>query len=425
MASIGIVGSGIAGLQLGLGLRQYGIDATIYSDRTPEQQLSRPLSNIVLRNACTRERERQLGVDHWDSPPHDVHWLSLQISGPQPLRFSGAMGRPAHSVDMRIYWARLLEDFSVRGGRVVIEACQAEGLERLANQHDLLVIASGRAHLATMFQRLPEHSPYTTPQRLVMAGVFRGIAYSEPRSLEIFVTPGSGEILTLPIQSFEPDVTGIGILITAGGKLEVLRHLRYEQDPRAFVTALLGVLREHAPTVYERIDQRTFDVARPSDLGYAAITPTVRRGFAELSNGRPVVALGDAHVVIDPVTGQGANNASHAAAVLCHAIRHSDTLDQSFCRRVEQAITTYVLPVSDACNARLQPPTPHFRQLLIAATQDQAVADVYASAYNHPDRFWAIASSPERTASFLDEMNASKRRPTSSNRDHVVAQTET
>jgi 2-polyprenyl-6-methoxyphenol hydroxylase-like FAD-dependent oxidoreductase len=35
MASIGIIGSGIAGLQLGLGLQQHGIDATIYSERTP------------------------------------------------------------------------------------------------------------------------------------------------------------------------------------------------------------------------------------------------------------------------------------------------------------------------------------------------------------------------------------------------------
>ena len=33
MKNIGIVGAGVAGLQLGLFLRQHGIPATIYTDR--------------------------------------------------------------------------------------------------------------------------------------------------------------------------------------------------------------------------------------------------------------------------------------------------------------------------------------------------------------------------------------------------------
>ncbi len=37
MKNIGIVGSGIAGLHLGLFLQRHGVDATIYSDRSPDQ----------------------------------------------------------------------------------------------------------------------------------------------------------------------------------------------------------------------------------------------------------------------------------------------------------------------------------------------------------------------------------------------------
>jgi 2-polyprenyl-6-methoxyphenol hydroxylase-like FAD-dependent oxidoreductase len=147
----------------------------------------------------------------------------------------------------------------------------------------------------------------------------------------------------------------------------------------------------------------TFDLCRPLDVGYAAITPTVRRGFVELSNGRYAVALGDAHVIIDPITGQGANNASHAADVLCHAIRQAEVFDRSFCQQVEEEIAAYVLPVSDASNARLRPPSAHFRELLGAAARDQAIADVYADGYNHPARFWAMASSAARTTAFLSE----------------------
>jgi hypothetical protein len=153
------------------------------------------------------------------------------------------------------------------------------------------------------------------------------------------------------------------------------------------------------------VDPAVFDISRPLDLCYAAITPTVRRGFLTLPSGRHVVALGDAHVVIDPITGQGANNASHAAGVLCEAIRTATVFDRAFCERVERDICSYVVPVSDASNARLQPPTAHFRQLLAAASRNQGVADAYADGYNRPDRFWAIASSAERTATLLASLD--------------------
>ena len=404
MANIGIVGSGIAGLQLGLGLQQHGIPSTIYSERTPEQQLGRRLPNIVARNGCTRARERQLTVNHWDMPELDLVRLSMRLNGPREVTFSGCMREPAQSVDMRIYCARLLEDFSARGGRVVIETFQSAQLSDVASQHDLLVVASGRASLSSIFPRVVEQSPFMTPQRLIVYGMFSGIAPSEPGLLEVNVTPGSGEILIIPMQSYQPGMTGIGILIAAGGGFESLRHRRYEADSHGFVAAVLGVLRDHAPSAYERIDRQTFDVTRPEDLGHAAITPTVRRGFIELSNGRYAVALGDAHVVIDPLTGQGANNASHAAAVLCEAIRTANGFDRPFCERVEREIASYVVPVSDACNARLMPPKPHFRELLASASRYQDVADFYGEGYSHPDRFWEIASSPERTAAFLSEL---------------------
>src|SRR5262245_49854311 len=275
MADIGIVGSGIAGLQLGLGLRQLGIDATIYSERTPEQLLARQLSNMVARNAQTRQRERQLGVNHWDSPRHDIERMVVTIRG-TPFSFAGRYGSPPQGVDMRIYAARLLEDFSSRGGRVLIQTVESGELEGLAAQHELLVVASGRTSLSTIFPRVAEHSPHTVPQRLCVGGYFRGVAYSEPRALEIIVTPGSGEILVLAAQSFEPDVTGIAILITTGGLFEPLRHVRYKDDPRAFNATVLGLLRQHAPTVFERVDAASFDVSRPLDVAYAAITAAVQ-----------------------------------------------------------------------------------------------------------------------------------------------------
>jgi hypothetical protein len=403
MTHIGIVGAGIAGLHLGLFLQKYGIAATIYTDKTPEQQLGGRLANIVVRSAPTRERERCLGVNHWDTPETDLKCFSISVGGAHPLSFTGNFSQPANIVDMRIYWARLLEDFVARGGRVVTGALQAHDVERLASDHNLMVVAAGRGSLANMFPRLPEHSPYDKPQRLLVAGLYRGIAYRQPLGFELAVTPGHGEILGLPLFSFEPNLTGIGIEIVPGGAFDVLRHMRYEDNPRRFEATVSGLLQLYAPAIYARIDLNAFALARPLDLGHAAITPTTRRSYTRLANGRFAIALGDAHVAIDPLTGQGANKASQAAWVLGEAIRESQTFDEVFCRRVEQQICAYTLPVAKGCHARLQPAPSHVIELMVAATQHQAVADAYVDGFHHPDRWWKIIDSPERSAAFLQQ----------------------
>jgi hypothetical protein len=179
--------------------------------------------------------------------------------------------------------------------------------------------------------------------------------------------------------------------------------MRYEADPRGFDAAVLGMLRDYAPAIYARVDHRAFGLTRPLDLCHAAITPTVRRGYIQLPNGRFAVALGDVHVLNDPITGQGANTASHAAWVLGEAIRDSGTFDEAFCRRVEQQIWAYARPVTEACNARLRPSAAHAIELLVAASHEKAIADAHANGFNHPDYFWEILSSPERTAAFLKQ----------------------
>src|SRR4051794_10420376 len=115
MYSIGIVGAGIAGLHLGLFLQQRGVSGTIYAERSPSELLGSRLPALVARVAHTRERERRLGVNHWDGTPNDMPGFGVRVDGEQPLTFHGAFAQPAIAVDMRIYCARLLEDFAMRG----------------------------------------------------------------------------------------------------------------------------------------------------------------------------------------------------------------------------------------------------------------------------------------------------------------------
>lgn len=401
MTRIGIVGAGIAGLQLGLFLQHEGIEATIYTEHTPERIASSRLANVVVRAAPTRERERLLGVAHWDTAGLDLTHFAFHVRGERELAFTGRYDAPTLAVDMRLYCARLLEDFMRRGGRVRIGTLQASDVGRLAEEHELVVVAAGRGGLTSLFPRIAEHSPFTSPQRLVVGGLYRGIALEPPLALDVTIVPGHGEILSFPIVSFTPGLTAIGIESVAGGAFETVAHMRFEDDPSRFEAAVLDLLRTYAPSIYARISPDAFALNRPLDLCHAAITPTVRAGYVRLESGKYVVALGDAHVVNDPIIGQGANTASYAAWVLGEAIRDAARFDEAFCREVERRIWTFTQAVTQGTNSRLGPPPPQLLSLLRAATTDQRVADAYAWGFNHPERFWAAVSSPERAAAFL------------------------
>ena len=402
MTHIGIIGAGVAGLQLGLLLQQCGITTTIYAERSAADQLGAQLPSLVARHDHTRERERALGVNFWDSAPSGaVGRISVGIAGEQPMGFHGDLERPAVVLDMRIYSARLMEEFAARGGRVVVGGLTPANVDRLSAEHDLMVVSTGRGGLGAMFPLIAEHSPYSAPQRQIMTAVFRGVAYPQPMGGNFVFVPGHGEIFVLPIYSFEPGLTGIGLEAVPGGALEPMARMRYEDDPRAFELAMLEILRRYAPAVAARIDPAAFKLSRPLDLMQGGLTPAVRKSYVQLGSGRFAMALGDTHILNDPILGQGANNASLAAWKLGEAICGAETFDERFCQMIEQQIWASVGPVTAWNNAMLQPPPQHMLEFLVAATMHQPVADTFVRYLSRPLTGWETLSNPERTAALL------------------------
>jgi 2-polyprenyl-6-methoxyphenol hydroxylase-like FAD-dependent oxidoreductase len=110
--------------------------------------------------------------------------------------------------------------------------------------------------------------------------------------------------------------------------------------------------------------------------------------------------MGDAHCVVDPVNGQGANSASYSAWVIGNAILEDLAVDEQFCRRVAREREAFVHGVSDWTNMILNP-EPHVVGLLMAMAQNKAVCDAYTQNFNHPDRQWDTVATPERTAAFI------------------------
>jgi len=405
MTSIGIIGAGTAGLHLGLRLQMHGVPVTIYAEREPSEMRSGRLPNTVAHNSFTRKRERALEVNHWDSPDFGIFAFGFAVGGPQPFRWRGRVEEPSLFLDYRLYHPRLAEDFVARGGRLEIAAVDPARVERLAEKHDLVVVATGRAGLSRLFEPVPEHSPYSRPARQLFAGLFHGIRPPEPLGMQFNVAPGHGEIFEARMMSLHGHVGSLLIEAIPGGALERLCTSKVDEDRRGFEALLLKLLREHAPATFERVDPAAFQLTGPLDWLQGAVTPVVRRAYTRLGTGRSIMAVGDAHVLHDPVAGLGANAASASAWVLAENIHEAlvsrHPLDEAFCQRAAASAWETVRGTTIWSNALLEPPTPQMAEVLFAASQYQGLADAVVKALAVPENALAIFASPESAAAFL------------------------
>lgn len=399
MPEIGIVGAGTAGLHLALFLQQHGLEPTLYAERRPDEVRAGRLPNTVAHHHRTRARERSLGVNHWDESGPSYGRHNHYFGGEHPLRFPGEFSAPSLAVDYRLYLPRLLEDFEERGGSVEYGAIAEGDLPGLASRHDLIAVAAGRGGLTELFPPVAGRSPFTGPARVLSAGLYTGIAYEDPTCVTFGVSPGHGELIEIPLQTFEGNATTLLFECAPGRDLEALARTPYDDDPKAYEALALEKLRDHFPPVFDRADPSSFGLTRPSSILQGAVTPTVRASYAQL-DGVFAIAIGDAHVVVDPVVGQGANSASFSAWVLGEAILEGGPFDEEFCRRVDDRRLPFVLGVFDWTNFMLAP-QPHLFDLVGAMSQNTRLCDDFTENFNHPDRQWEHLQSPEATAAYI------------------------
>jgi len=406
-SSIGIVGSGVSGLHLGLFLLANDVPVTIYTDKEPDEIRSGRLLNTVGHHHHTLERERELEVHHWDAGEYGYvcHHHCINGEGGE-VRFRGDFTHPSSVIDYRLYLPRLMEDFQERGGELVIgERISVEDLNRLSKGHDLMVVAIGRGEMGELFSRRDDKSPYDRPQRRLSAGIYHGITYSDPKGVNIHLSPGHGELLELPIYSRDGFATALLFEAVPGGDVEPLADIRYDEDEAAHDRLVLEKLQRHFPMAFERVDPGEFALFSGRDLLQGALTPIVREDYVQLDSGRYALAVGDCHAVVDPVMGQGANSASYSAWTIGEAILEDHAYDQRFCERVARRREEFVISVSEWTNLMLNPP-PHVLEFLGAMAQDKVLCDEFTTNFNHPEKQVDVLGTPERMRAFLEVRQA-------------------
>ena len=403
---IGIVGAGIAGLHLGLYLQKHGVDATLITDRAPDEYRGMRLLNTVAHHHVTIAREDYLGVNHWKDPKDYYYYHDHFFNFPEPLSFRGSFSRASRAVDYRVYLPALMEDFQRRGGKIEYRRIEENDIRPLVDRFDLLVVATGKGPLGQLFAYRPEHSPFSQPQRRLCVGLYTGVRQPDPMNVTLSVSPGHGEMIVIPTITFDGIANALLMENVPGGDMEELATLSYEDNPKHFLRVILDKLEKHHPSTYDRIDTTRFDLAQPQDLLQGGVVPTVRNTMVEFDGGKCAIALGDVHSVVDPMMGQGANIASYAAFVLGEEIVNSEALDARFCEKVDLKRQDRVLAASRWTNLMLQPPSEALGMLIGAMSQNPVLADEFTENFNYPDQQWDRVSSPARIHAWLERTAA-------------------
>jgi hypothetical protein len=154
---------------------------------------------------------------------------------------------------------------------------------------------------------------------------------------------------------------------------------------------------------------RLYAAAEPTDARsclVGAFPSTVRRPFAEVAPGSHVLGIGDVVVVNDPVSGQGANNAAHAANLYLNAIL--DRGGAPFTPQwMQQTFDTYWAHARHSVmltELMLEPFPLHVQQVFTAASHFPEIADRIAGIYPNPATIGDFLLDPAHAAAYVESV---------------------
>ncbi|MBO0805190.1 MAG: FAD-binding oxidoreductase [Nocardiopsaceae bacterium] len=406
MRKILIVGAGQAGLQLALCLRAEGYDVTIMSARTADEiQGGWPTSTQAMF-APALEHERDYGLNLWDDVEHP-HLVGIgatiaPVPGVKALSFYGPWDRPGASIDQRLKMSTWLRLFESRGGHVVYHPVMTSDLAGLVQLYDLVVVAAGKGEIVDLFDRDPVRSVYEYPGRVLSAIYLDGVEWSrdypEPR-VRINIEPGVAETFTMPGLTMSGPCEILLIEAVPNGPFDIFRD---RPGPTEHLRRARLLLNEHFPwegELYYRARP-----AGPRATLAGAFTTTVRRPAAEITPGKYVLGMGDVVVVMDPISGQGANCASHSAHVYLKAIleRGGKPFDREW---MEETFETYYHEYAQHSLALtmtlLEPMSQHVQQMISAAGRYPQIAKRFGNLFPYPADIHDWLLDPAKGAAYV------------------------
>jgi flavin reductase (DIM6/NTAB) family NADH-FMN oxidoreductase RutF len=423
---IAIIGAGQSGTQLALGLLGHGYQVTLVSERSaPQLRDGRVLSSQCMFESAL-QAERELGLNLWDEECPPVKAISFTVANsgrpgrpggsggsgwsggagarsaegpPWPgLTWRAALDGAGQSVDQRLKISAWLSLFADRGGRFVHATAGMTELEELAASHDLVIIAAGTGTIARLFPRDASRSAYDKPRRSLALTYVTGMTPpGEGPEVSFAVAPGIGEYFSFPALTMTGPCDIMCFEGIPGGPMDRWGSV---STPEAHLAESRRILERFFP--WEAARSQDVTLTDPGGVLRGRLTPTVRRPVGVLPSGAQVLGIGDAVVLNDPITGQGANTAAKAASFYLDSIVRHGTAEfdadwmtatfENYWRGWAQWVTAWT-------NSFLEPPAPHVTELTTAAAGLPGLAAVLANGFDDPRTFfpwWFDAAEAKR-----------------------------
>lgn len=311
MRKIAIIGAGQTGLLAAHALLKKGYNVTLFSDRTAEDFLRRTRpTGVAGRFEMALNFERELGLNYWDD---NVPWVdhAQVILCPDVnnrlMTLSGRLAQPGCAIDLRLQSHRWMLEFEKKGGRIVIDNISPARLDEIANEYDLVLVASGRGELQNLFERDSERSTHHTPPRKLMmigiTGPAMGFEGTPGLPVRFHIFPDDGECFWNPwLHKDHGPSWALLIEAKAGKKLDRFDHIK---SPHQLLDAVKQCIRRCTPWDYEWVK----DAALADEYAWlvGSFVPQVKKPLATLPSGKVVMPIGDTAISLDPIAGQGAN----------------------------------------------------------------------------------------------------------------------
>ncbi len=394
-----IIGSGVAGLLTAHGLRRARFEVSLFTERSADAWLSecRPTGSAA-RFAPALDYERELGLDAWhdEAPPIEgAHIVFCPKLGLRLATLTGRQTRPGRAIDVRLQCHRWLGELEQRGGHVSIESVDVARLDQIASEHDLTIVAAGKAELGNLFMRDAARSVYTRPRRNVAMVIVKGpslrLECMPFTGVKNNILDGVGEAVWLPY--FHRDAGPCWNLIfeaQIGGPMDIFESAKTGADALACARR---VIEELVP--WDATWASGMQLADPLGWLVGSITPTVRHPVATLPSGRVVTCVGDSAVHFDPLAAQGANNGTKMARHLVRSVvAHGDRpFDATWMTSTFDDFWVHEgRPAYELTNLMLEPMTDAGKLMLVAQSGSdgqrsdgpQIIADRFAEGFADP-----------------------------------------
>jgi hypothetical protein len=396
---IAIVGAGQAGLQLGMSLLgDERNEVTLYSDRTAAEIASGSLMATAILFQNKRKIEADLGLDLWSEKGKEVSGIEIEIrdeSSELALGFDAPFtDGPGMALDYRLKFPEWMDEFERRGGNLVIRKTGIDELEQLAADSDLVVVAAGKGGLSKVFERDPDRSPpYSAPMRHITAVVIdRDL---ELDNMAISIVPGGAEIVLLPILAGTGKRSTAILVFARDGSSFKERYAKIENGDDALKLAV-GCARLYCPQHAEALEGA--QLADDRSFLYGAFTPTVRKPVGRLPSGAIVLGASDCLTLVDPICGNGLNNAVVMTDIYARhiAAKEDADFDETWMNMVFDEFWEYGKDVFVFMRTLLEQPD-HFCAALEPASQNGGLASDIVNGYTDSGAFAAQFGDEEST----------------------------